>query len=52
MFRLEAFIEPDNSASTRTAEKAGYVREGVLRSYMEFGGTRRDMAVYARLRDE
>ena len=52
LFRLEAFIEPDNPASLRTAEKAGYVREGVLRSYMEFGGTRRDMAVYARLRDE
>lgn len=52
LFRLEAFIEPDNPASLRTAEKAGYVRERVLCSYMEFGGIRRDMAVYARLREE
>jgi [ribosomal protein S5]-alanine N-acetyltransferase len=52
LFRLEAFIEPDNPASRRTAENAGYTHEGVLRSYLELGGTRRDMAVYARLRDE
>lgn len=52
LFRVEALIEPDNAASLRTAESAGYTREGVLRSYMEFGGTRRDMAVYARLRGD
>jgi ribosomal-protein-alanine N-acetyltransferase len=52
LFRLEAFIEPDNRASVRTAEAAGYTCEGVLRSYMELGGTRRDMAVHARLRGE
>ena len=52
LHRIEALIEPDNPASLRTAEKAGYTREGVLRSYAEFGGTRRDMAIYARLRDE
>ncbi len=52
LFRLEAFIEPANRASVLTAEAAGYRCEGVLRSYLAFGGTRRDMAVYARLRGE
>ena len=52
LFRLEAFIEPANRASIRTARAAGFTREGVLRSYMELGGVRRDMAVFARLRSE
>jgi RimJ/RimL family protein N-acetyltransferase len=47
--RLELHVEPWNTASIRTAENAGYQREGLLRSWQEVGGTRRDMYMYARL---
>ena len=47
--RLELYVEPWNTASIRTAENAGYQREGLLRSWQEVGGTRRDMYMYARL---
>jgi [ribosomal protein S5]-alanine N-acetyltransferase len=50
LHRMQLFIEPWNAASLRTAERAGYQREGVLRGYMEIGGTRRDMVVWAALR--
>jgi RimJ/RimL family protein N-acetyltransferase len=32
--RLELVTDPDNAASQRVAEKAGFRREGVLRSYL------------------
>ena len=41
--RLELYVEPWNSASIRTAEHAGFSREGLLRSWQEIGGSRRDM---------
>ena len=47
--RLELYIEAWNAASIRTAEKAGYQREGLLRSWQEVGGERKDMYMYARL---
>jgi [ribosomal protein S5]-alanine N-acetyltransferase len=47
--RLELQVEPWNMASIRTAERAGFQREGLLRSWQEVGGTRRDMYMYARL---
>jgi ribosomal-protein-alanine N-acetyltransferase len=50
--RIELYIEPWNTASLRTAESAGYRREGLLRSYLEIGGTRRDMFMYAAVRTE
>lgn len=50
LFRLEAYIEPDNLASVRTAERAGFVREGLLRSHQEIGGRRRDMVLHAAIR--
>jgi [ribosomal protein S5]-alanine N-acetyltransferase len=34
--RVEAFVEPDNIASQRVLEKAGFRREGHLRSYLAF----------------
>ena len=49
--RLELYVEPWNSASVRTAEKAGYVREGLLRSWQEVGDQRRDMYMYALIND-
>ena len=47
--RLELLIEPDNLASQRVAERAGFQVEGVLRSYEEFRGRRADLIMYSRL---
>lgn len=47
--RLELYVEPWNEASWRTAEKAGFRREGLLRQYQEVGGERRDMFMYSLL---
>lgn len=47
--RLQLYVEPWNTASIRTAEKAGFRREGLLRSWQEVGGVRKDMYMYARL---
>jgi ribosomal-protein-alanine N-acetyltransferase len=50
LFRVELYIEPWNVASQRTAEFAGYAREGLLRSHQEIAGARVDMLLYAALR--
>jgi [ribosomal protein S5]-alanine N-acetyltransferase len=47
--RLELYVEPWNIASIRTAERAGFQREGLLRSWQEVGAERKDMFMYARL---
>lgn len=51
LHRIELYIEPWNVASVKTAERAGYQREGLLRSHREIGGRRRDMLLYAVVRD-
>lgn len=51
LHRIELYIEPDNLASRRTAKRAGYLHEGVLRQHQEIGGSRRDMCLYAILRE-
>jgi RimJ/RimL family protein N-acetyltransferase len=50
--RVELHVEPWNAASIRTAERAGFRREGLLRGWQEIGGERRDLFVYARLADD
>ncbi|MFJ4930019.1 GNAT family N-acetyltransferase [Streptomyces sp. NPDC088736] len=45
--RLELWVEPWNLASVRTAERAGFQREGLLRKWQQVGGERRDMFMYA-----
>jgi RimJ/RimL family protein N-acetyltransferase len=50
--RIEITIQPENSPSRAVAERAGYTFEGVLRSYLEIKGSRRDAAMYSLLRDE
>ena len=50
--RLQLMVEPANMASIRVAEKAGFRREGLLRSYIEVKGTRRDVYLYALLPEE
>ncbi len=51
LHRLELSIEPWNTASIRTAERAGYLREDLLRSHQEISGQRRDMLLYCTVRD-
>jgi RimJ/RimL family protein N-acetyltransferase len=50
--RLELTCAPENAASQRVAERCGFTREGVLRSYMEFKGARRDTVVFSLLAEE
>ena len=47
--RLELYVEPWNEASIRTAERAGFRQEGLLRSWQEVGGERKDMLMYSLL---
>ncbi|MFE4216826.1 GNAT family N-acetyltransferase [Streptomyces sp. NPDC056844] len=47
--RVQLLVEPWNTASVRTAESAGYRREGLMRGWQEVGGRRRDMLMYAQL---
>ena len=47
--RLQLYVEPWNTASVKTAENAGFQREGLLRSWQEVGGQRKDMYMYAHL---
>ena len=48
--RLSLFIEPWNKASIRTAEAAGYEREGLLKHWERVDGVPKDMISFARLR--
>lgn len=47
--RMEIYVEPDNVASRRVAERAGFTEEGVLRARGLFGAERRDLVRYSRL---
>jgi RimJ/RimL family protein N-acetyltransferase len=50
--RVEILAATGNLASQRVAEKAGFTREGVLRSYMDSRGTRLDMVSFSLLPGE
>jgi ribosomal-protein-alanine N-acetyltransferase len=50
--RLELYVEPWNEASIRTAERAGFRREGLLRSWEPVGDERKDMLMFARIPDD
>jgi ribosomal-protein-alanine N-acetyltransferase len=47
--RLQLWTVPDNVASQRVAERAGFQREGLLRSYGEVDGRRVDAVFYSLL---
>ena len=47
--RLQVQIDPDNAASHAVALRAGYQREGVLRSSFLLHGERKDCVLYSRL---
>jgi RimJ/RimL family protein N-acetyltransferase len=50
--RFQVRVDVENEASQRVAEKAGFVREGVLRSSLELKGERRDVVMYSLVRDD
>jgi RimJ/RimL family protein N-acetyltransferase len=50
--RIELWIEPGNRASLAVAERVGFSREGLLRSFMPIRGVRRDMLMYSLLPDD
>ena len=50
--RVEALIRPENTASVRLAERAGFTNEGRLRSALPHDGARTDALLYAVLPDD
>ena len=47
--RIEVWVDPDNAASLAVAERIGFQREGLLRSFTPVAGGRRDMLMYSLL---
>lgn len=47
--RIEAACLPENAASIRVLEKAGFQREGMARSYLNIAGRRQDHLLFALL---
>jgi RimJ/RimL family protein N-acetyltransferase len=50
--RIEASTHQENIAEQKALEKAGFQREGVIRSAEFRGGRWRDLLLYSRLRDD
>jgi RimJ/RimL family protein N-acetyltransferase len=50
--RLELRADVENHSSQRVAEKAGFVREGVLRSSLALKGEWRDVVMYSLVRED
>lgn len=50
--RLELVTDPGNTASQKVAERAGFRREGILRSYVERRGKRADCTIFSLLPGE
>jgi RimJ/RimL family protein N-acetyltransferase len=50
--RVEASTDVENVPEQRSLEKAGFVREGVLRGAQSRSGVRHDLISYARLRSD
>lgn len=49
VYRIDANIEPWNTASIRSVERAGFVLDAVLERWEIIGGQPRDMCLYRRL---
>ena len=52
LHRVEAACIPDNVRSIRVLEKAGFQREGLLRSFLKINGSWQDHYLYARIVDD
>ncbi len=50
--RIQATSAPENLISHRVLEKTGFNREGLLRSHMRIGNTRRDSILYSKVRSD
>ena len=50
--RVQLTTDPLNVASQRVAEKAGFRREGILRSLHEIKGVRRDAVMFSLLPED
>lgn len=50
--RVQLITDPENVASQRVAEKAGFTREALLRSYYELRGQRSDAFMYSLLAED
>jgi ribosomal-protein-alanine N-acetyltransferase len=52
LHRVEAACLPENAASRRVLEKAGFVREGYARLYLKIAGDWRDHLTFALLQED
>lgn len=52
LHRLEAACIPSNERSIRLLEKAGFQREGLLRSYLKINGTWQDHLLFSLIEDD
>ncbi|MDQ2935414.1 MAG: GNAT family N-acetyltransferase [Chloroflexota bacterium] len=50
--RLQLVTDPENIASQKVAERAGFSREGILRGYIERHGERHDCVMFSLLAGE
>jgi RimJ/RimL family protein N-acetyltransferase len=50
--RMQILTDPENRPSQRVAERAGFTREGLLRSFREQKGERKSFVVYSLLRTD
>ncbi len=50
--RVEAVVRPENTPSIRVLERAGFVREGLMRSLLRHGDGRADAILYSLLPGE
>jgi RimJ/RimL family protein N-acetyltransferase len=50
--RVELLAHPDNEASQRLAERAGFTREGTLRRYRRRHGVREDLVMFSMLAED
>jgi RimJ/RimL family protein N-acetyltransferase len=49
LIRLQLFVDIDNPASMRVAERAGFESEGTLRNWYDLRGERRDAVMFSLL---
>jgi RimJ/RimL family protein N-acetyltransferase len=52
VLRVEAVVRPENEASIRVLERAGFTREGLLRSALRHGDGRADALIFSLLAGE
>ena len=50
--RIEAEIDPENTSSSKTLERLGFIKEGLLRQRWEINGVISDSALYGLLVDD